>query len=58
MKIVNTYKHETVTWFIYKHLFELIDKLYGYKKCPESALLSWVENPDLTVNIRNHYENN
>lgn len=58
MKIVNTYKYETVTWFIYKHLFELIDKLYSYKKYPESELLSWTENPDLAVNIGKPYETN
>ena len=57
MKIINTYKQRAITWFIYKHLFELIDKIHGYKDYSGSELLSWIGNPNLNVNIRKPYDN-
>ena len=58
MKLINTYKQRYITWFNYKHLFELKDKLYAHRTYPEAELISWVENPRLNVIIRKPYENN
>ena len=57
MKIINTYKQDVITWFNYKHLFQLRSKLSAHTDYPESHLLSWIDNPHLTVNIRKPYDN-
>ena len=56
MKLINTYKQRDITWFNYKHLFQLKGKLYANKAYPESELLTWVENPHINVSIRKPYE--
>ena len=56
MKLINTYKQRYITWFNYKHLFKLKDKLYVYRTYPEAELKAWIECPHLNVNIRKPYE--
>ena len=57
MKILNTYKQRYITWFNYKHLFELEGSLSALKDYSESELISWIDNPHLTINIRKPYDN-
>ena len=57
MKIINTYKQRNITWFNYKYLFELKDKLHTFNNYLESELLSWIKNPRLNINIRKPYDN-
>ena len=56
MKIINTYKQRYITWFNYKHLFQLEIGLRAHKAFPESHLEAWLENPHLNVSIRKPYE--
>ena len=57
MKIINTYKQKTITWFNYKHLFELKDELHTFSDYLESELKSWITNPRLNISIRKPYDN-
>ena len=57
MKILNTYKQRYITWFNFKHLFELEGRLSAHKEYPESKLLAWIDSPNLNVNIRKPYDN-
>lgn len=43
MKIVNTYKQESITWFEYKTLFSFISYIYSSKD-PEGVLVKWLNN--------------
>ena len=56
MKLINTYKQKDITWFNYKHLFQLGIGLRAHKAYPEAELKTWVENPHLNVSIRKPYE--
>ena len=56
MKLINTYKQRDITWFNYKHLFQLKGRLYADRAYPESTLMSWAENPHINVSIRKPYE--
>ena len=58
MKLINTYKQRYITWFNYKHLFELKGKLSAHRTYPEAELKAWIENPHLNVSIRKPYEDN
>ena len=58
MKIINTYEQYDITWFNYKYLFQLGNKLTTHRNYSESSLKSWLEFPNLNINIRKRYENN
>ena len=47
MKIVNTYKQESITWFEYKTLFSFISYIYSSKD-PEGGLARWLDNKLIT----------
>ena len=47
MKIVNTYKQESITWFEYKTLFSFISYMYSSKN-PEGVLARWLDNKLIT----------
>ena len=47
MKIVNTYKQETITWFGYKHLFAFWSVLVVQEKSGD-VLAKWADNKLIT----------
>lgn len=47
MKIVNTYKQESITWFEYKTLFSFMSYIHSSKN-PEGVLVRWLDNKLIT----------
>ena len=47
MKIINTYKQESITWFGYKTLFSFISYIHSSKD-PEDVLVGWLDNKLIT----------
>ena len=48
MKIVNTYKQESITWFEYKTLFSIVSTISGANKEPEGILARWLDTKLIT----------
>ena len=47
MKIVNTYKQESITWFEYKTLFSFISYICSSED-PEGILAKWLDTKIIT----------
>ena len=57
MKLLRTYKQDTVTWFVFSCLFKYSDlgKLYIHKEHGQRSLNSWMRSiPSITM--RTKYE--
>lgn len=52
MRILNTYKQGSITWFEHKHLFGISKKLNIFTDDINSTLSRWLNNPELTITKR------
>lgn len=52
MKIVNTYKQGSITWFGYTHLFGMTKRLNTFTDFMEAELSGWLDNMELKITKR------